>query len=638
MPPMRTLPGWWLLCSLAAAPVAAAPPGGAPAPAPLAPAIPGAASVAPEVQLSLLHLKPSERDRAAKALGSLESVPLYRVQLEVEPKERRVWGKVQVDLVAKRPLTELYLRLTPNARARQVTLSGAKLNGKAVALELGPEPTLQRVAVEPPVPVGGRVSLEVAVKGTVPKAVPGAETLMGSAGGLLGGGGGKRGPEDHGAFSATADVVSLVGVVPQVPPVDAEGQPWAGPQGMGDLALYEPAHVLATLTVPSGWAAHATGAPMGGLPERDGRVRYSFAAAAVRDFPVLVTRGYASATATVNGVTVESHFAPQDAAAGKRVLKYASRALEEFEKRLGPLPYTHFRVVEAPLSGGAGGMEFPGLVTVGTALYRAKQDPLAMLAGMPGMEDFEALMGAQGSSLLGQMGSRVGEAMERTLEFTVAHEVAHQYFAGLVGSDPIRDPVVDESLAQYAALLYMEWVHGPEAAAALRNEALVMPYQLFRMTGGRDGRADRPTGDFDGGEMEYGALVYGKAPLLHHASRQLVGDAAFLKALRAYVDTYRFKWACKSCFTQELAKASSTHTKALGALRTRWWEEAHGDEDLGTGDLGGLMGALGGGGADLQDLQGLMEALGAGGQGGVPQLDAQTKELLEQLLPQLMGQ
>ncbi|NRD50726.1 aminopeptidase, partial [Corallococcus exiguus] len=180
---MRTFPGWWLLCALAAGPVVAATP-----PAPAAPAIPGAGSVAPEVQLCLQHLRPEERDRAARALGPLESVPLYRVQLEVEPKERRVWGKVQVELVAKgpKPVTELYLRLTPNTRSRQVALSGAKLNGKAVALELGPEPTLQRITVEPPVPPGGTVSLEVSLKGTVPKAAPGAESLLGS-GGLLGG-------------------------------------------------------------------------------------------------------------------------------------------------------------------------------------------------------------------------------------------------------------------------------------------------------------------------------------------------------------------------------------------------------------------------------------------------------------------
>jgi len=214
--------------------------------------------------------------------------------------------------------------------------------------------------------------------------------------------------------------------------------------------------------------------------------------------------------------------------------------------------------------------------------------------------------------------------LERTLEFTVAHEVAHQYFASLVGSDPIHAPVVDESLAQYAALLYVEWKHGRGAADALRKEALVSSYHLYRLSGGKDGRADRPTSDF-ADEFEYGALVYGKAPLLHHASRQLVGDVAFLQALRAYVDAYRFKWACKDCFTRELAKASPGNAKRLEGLRVRWWQEAHGDADLGKADLGAMLGAQGLGDlGDLKDLQ--------------LELDPASKKLLEELMPGLLGE
>jgi hypothetical protein len=297
---------------------------------------------------------------------------------------------------------------------------------------------------------------------------------------------------------------------------------------------------------------------------------------------------------------------------GEQVLEYAATALAEFEQRLGPLPYTHFRVVEAPLSGGAGGMEFPGLITVATSLYRGVSDPSSMLGG-PGMEALQGMLGAMGSD--GPLG-QLGDTLLRTLEFTVAHEVAHQYFAGLVGSDPIHLPVVDESLAQYTALLYFEWVHGKAAAARMRNEALVAPYHLFRISGGVDAPANRPTGAFDGA-LEYGALVYGKAPLLHHASRKLIGDAAFFKGLRAYVDTYRFRWSCEDCLTRELAKASPAHDQALERLRKRWWDQAKGDEDLGQGDLGALMGSMGG-------MQGV-------------ELDAESRKLLEELLPGLLG-
>jgi hypothetical protein len=613
---MRTfLRGCLLWGVLSGVPAWSGPPPAATPPASPAPPAPPAFS--PEVQLCLQHLKPSERARATKALGPLDELPRYRVQLDVDPAAREVTGRVQVEVLAREtPLTELYLRLTPNAQGRRVTLSGAKVGGRPVKLER-PEPTLYRVPLEEPVPVGAAAVVDVAVKATVPQAAAGGGGMLS---GLLGGGS-RGGGGDHGAFSATEDFLSLVGVVPQVPPTDAVGRPWDGPQGIGDLALYEPAHVLATITVPSGWTVHATGAPMGEVPERNGRVRFAFAAAAVRDFPILVSRGYERSTATVGGVTVESHYAARDKAAGERVLKYASAMLEEYERRLGPLPYTHFRVVEAPLSGGAGGMEFPGLVTVATSLYRGSADPTEALAGLQGMEGLEELLGAMGQGGNPAM-AHLGEVLERTLEFTVAHEVAHQYFAGLVGSDPIHMPVVDESLAQYAALLYVEWKHGKGAADAQRKEALVSSYHLYRLSGGKDGRADRPTGDF-ADEFEYGALVYGKAPLLHHASRQLVGDAAFLQALRAYVDAYRFKWAGGDGFTRELAKASPAHAKRLEALRVRWWLEAHGDEDLGKADLASMLGAQGLG--DLGDLQGM-------------ELDPASKQLLEQLLPGLLGE
>ncbi|WNG34579.1 M1 family metallopeptidase [Archangium minus] len=559
--------------------------------------------VPPEVQFSLQHLKSEERARAAQALGPLEDLPRYQVQLEVDPKARKVTGHLRVELsVRNRPLEAVYLRVTPNAFDPRVALSEVKVNGQPVKPER-PEDSLYRLPLASPVAPGASAVVELDLEARVPRAQPGSTSLLGSLGASGGAG-------DYGAFAAMDDFMSLVGVVPLVPPLDTSGNPWAGPTGVGDLALYEPSNVLANIIVPSGWKVFATGVPMGELPQKDGRVRYSFAAGAVRDFPVFAARGYQSATATVNGVTVESHFAAADAAVGKRVLKYTSDVLTEFERRLGPLPFKYFRVVEAPLSGGAGGMEFPGLVTVGTALYRGAANPGGALEGLKGMNEMQQLLQAMGGDAAPL--AQLGKTLERTLEFTVAHEVAHQYFAGLVGSDPINAPVVDESLAQYAALLYMEWKHGRAAAEQTRQESLVSAYHLFRLSGGKDAPADRPTSDFED-SMQYGALVYGKAPLLHHASRKLMGDEAFFKGLRSYVDTYRFKWTCGDCLTRELAKASPSNAKELERLRVRWWKETHGDEDLGQANLGALLT----GGGDI---------------------DPGTQKLIEELLPGLLQQ
>jgi hypothetical protein len=574
---------------------------------------PALAGGSPEVQLCLQHLKPAEKERAAKVLGTLEDLPLYRVQLEVDPAKREVKGRVQLEVRAKgRKLSEVYLRVTPNASTgRTVTVSEPKVDGKPVAMER-PEPTLLRLPLNPPLEPGAMATVEVALQARVPPAKKNVGSLLGALGS-------SGPPGDYGAFSATSDFVSLVGIVPFMPPLNTDGTPWAGPSGIGDLALYEPSHVLAAVSVPSGWQVHATGVAVGEVPEKHGLVRFSYAAALVRDFPVFVSRGYQSASKTVEGVTVESFYAPRDAAVGKRVLEYTASALSEFEKRLGPLPYKHFRVVEAPLSDGAGGMEFQGLITVGTSLYRGVGDPNSIFEGVPGMEMLQGMMqqmAAQGGTGMEQANpfGNMTKTLERTLEFTVAHEVGHQYFAGLVGTDPIKDPVADEALTQYASVLYFEWAYGKKAADALRQETLVSSYHLYRMSGGEDGPAHRPTETFSS-SMEYGAIVYGKAPLMFHAARKLVGEEVFLKALRSYVDTYRYRWACADCFRRELGKASPTHAGALERLQKRWWEEAKGDEDLGAPSLESLMGGMG-------DMK----------------LDPQTQKLLEEMLGPMLGQ
>jgi hypothetical protein len=409
----------------------------------------------PEVQLCLQHFRAGERARAESVLGEMDSLPLYRLELDVTPASLKATGRLQVTYpVVERPLAWLYLRATPNAIGRgHVELSQAKLDGRAVRLEER-APGLYAVRLEPALPVGARPTLEVHLAALIPQAQPGNDSLLSM---LMGS---SSEATDHGAFSGSDQFVSLVGILPMVPRLDEQGEPSAGPAGFGDIALYPPAHVMAAVTVPRGFAVHATGEALGEVPEPDGRIRFSFGAAAVRDFPVFVSQGYSRKTAAVDDVTVEQLFDGADAAAAEKVLRQAAAALTEYQKMFGPFPYKTLRVVEAPLVDGAGGMEFPGLVTLSTSLYRAASHSSGQLGGLapPG--------------LFGNI-----------LEFSVAHEVAHQYFAGLVGSDPIKEPVVDEPLAQYVALLYIERRYGKKAADNIKQQQFVLPFQMYRMQG-----------------------------------------------------------------------------------------------------------------------------------------------------------
>ena len=551
-----------------------------------------AAELSPEHQLVLQSFRPGERERLEKALGAVDELPMYRVELDLDAASREVTGKVQITVFARtETLTEVHLRLTPNNMdAGRIKLSNCKVNGRPSVMEK-PEATLYRVRLDPEVPPGASVTIEVSLKALVPRLLkkPPSTGLTASQG--------TAGKSDHGAFGADDDFFSLVGIIPQVPP-RIDGVPLQGPAGIGDLALYAPSHFLASVRVPPGYRAHCMGAALGEVPEKDGRIRYSFVAAASRDFPVFVSRGYELKTAKLDDITLESWFAKADAETGEKVLELSRSSLQALQKKLGPYPYKTFRIIEAPLQDGAGGMEFPGLITVATFLYEAQKNPAAAFG------PYASLMA------MGGMGNEMLAAM---LDFTVAHEVAHQYFAGLVGSDPILHPVVDESLAQYAALLVFEWRDGKERYKSAREQQLVLPYHAFRMNGGEDAIADRPASEF-ASEMQYGAVVYGKAPLLHEAERKLMGDAAFLKAMRTYVDTYRYQWACSDCFTQILSKQSPSLAPRLRVLRHRWWEEARGDEDLGKPDLTRLLSGMSGAdtqGIDPESLQLLQQAIRA---------------------------
>lgn len=245
-------------------------------------------------------------------------------------------------------------------------------------------------------------------------------------------------------------------------------------------------------------------------------------------------------------------------------------------------------------------MEFPALVTISRDLYAMTR------VGEAGAGALSQLMGLQGGGNLPV--PNVAAMLAHTLDLTVAHEVAHQYFACLVGSDPVADPIADEPLAQHVALLALEWTRGREVADAVREGQLRAGYQFYRMTGGADGAAARPTGAF-ANELEYGALVYSKAPFLHDEERRLLGDAAHLAGLRAYVERYRYRWACADCLSELYVAQNPRHATALRQLRKRWRSDAAGDEDLGKMDLSALVRGAGGGALSPETLELLQELL-----------------------------
>jgi aminopeptidase N len=223
----------------------------------------------------------------------------------------------------------------------------------------------------------------------------------------------------------------------------------------------------------------------------------------MRDFTLVLGERLAMANRLAEGVVVNSYYYPEHARAGGQVADIAAAALETFTRLFGPYPYTELDVVETPNN--LGGMEYPGLVVVEDERY-------------PRM-------------------TRV--------EWLVAHEVAHQWWFGVVGSDQIDEPWLDEALTQYSTMLYYENVYGPDrAASVLRTEFIQTHERLVRS--GRDLPVGLPASAY--GSSLYWQVVYDKGALYFHELRQAVGDDAFFEILKAHYTQHRYGIATPESF------------------------------------------------------------------------------------------
>ncbi len=195
----------------------------------------------------------------------------------------------------------------------------------------------------------------------------------------------------------------------------------------------------------------------------------TFRAANVRDFTVTAARDYLKRSRVVRDTVVRVYYRP--GAGGAAMLDAAADAFDALEKRLGPYPHGAFKVVQ---SAGGYGMESPGLIWIPTGVAAS------------------------------------------TLRYLAAHETAHQWFYGIVGSDQAKEPFADEAAADFAA----RFITGLKRAS--RCSA---------------GRLDRTIYEYSAA-CYYERVYIGGGNLLDKA-RQAMGWSVFWSALRGYISANR---------------------------------------------------------------------------------------------------
>lgn len=203
-------------------------------------------------------------------------------------------------------------------------------------------------------------------------------------------------PRGADRFGRTADVAYLGNALPTLAVADEGG--WRLPPyfDQGEAWFTLAADWRVRLAVPDGVSVAATGT------ETEPGLHVATAA---RDFALAIGRLRAEEL-RVGDVTLRHHRLPhQPRADARRALRAARAALTSFERWFGPYGRRELDLVQGPAEVAVRGiaMEYPELI----------------------------LTPPSGGA--------------------VTHEVAHQWWAFIVGNDPYREPFLDEGLAEYAA-------------------------------------------------------------------------------------------------------------------------------------------------------------------------------------------
>jgi hypothetical protein len=223
------------------------------------------------------------------------------------------------------------------------------------------------------------------------------------------------------------------------------------------------------VTAPPGDTVIANGKP----GPRHGNT-WHFSAASVRD--VAVASGHfriVHTTAAGVPITVGvTRSLPDNPTTVGRLI---AAAVRDHARRLGPFPFAQLNVVVVPDV--HGGIEYPGAIYLGT----------------------------------------------HQVDATPSHEVAHEWFYGLVGDDQARDPWLDEAFATYVEALQ-------DGKADYYAGAAIPP-------AGRD-RVGAPMTYWEKyGESTYFRSVYLQGATTLSRARQAAGATAFDAAIRCYVNS-----------------------------------------------------------------------------------------------------
>lgn len=245
-------------------------------------------------------------------------------------------------------------------------------------------------------------------------------------------------------------------------------------------------------------------------------------ASKVRDFCIVMSEKFEILKANADGVLVKYYYFNDENA--EEHLQIAVEAVETFSKEFGDYPYETLDVVKADFC--FGGMEYPNLIYVSSDIID-----------------------------------------NESYNYVIVHEIAHQWWYGVVGNNEYVDSWVDEGLTEFSSALFFE-IHdeyGLNYDTIMQNAT--DSYKLFvqvykKVLGKVDESMDRNLSEFNT-EPEYVNCIYTKGMLMFDNLRTNIGNRKFSTCLKDYYKNYSFKNASAEDLIDSFSKSAKCNLEGF---------------------------------------------------------------------------
>ena len=276
-------------------------------------------------------------------------------------------------------------------------------------------------------------------------------------------------------------------------------------------------------------------------PEDTSSTLWQFKANMVHDFAWTADPDYILMQSEWNGITLNVLTMAANAKGWRQVTDWGLTALKFFHETYGPYPYKQFTVADTYIR--AGGIEYPNIVFINTGISP--------------------------------------EFRLNRFKVIVIHEMAHNWFYGLLANNQTEEEWMDEGFTSFAEIECMEALFGIEDNYAVNRDDWFHRTFWFENNDRRDNALSYLQHTKDGRETDqidlhpdllgYSAYIsqYSKMADVIYMLQYVLGDSVFDQALKNYFNEWHFKHPYRSDF---IASFEKTANRDLDWFFEQWLE------------------------------------------------------------------